>query len=98
MTLILNEQEYRNLRDPKWKRGEVKGGFQSLMETLLLRTNNTTKQIHLNQELFERIHRYAFAYGSGGWENALVAIFGRLLGPKLDKYLRPKDEQGEMFP
>lgn len=95
MTLTLNHEEYKNLADPKWRRGNPPGGFQNLIETCLLRTNHKTKQIHLDQEVLERIHRYAFAYGSGGWENALVGIFGRLLGGKLDKYLIKKEVQNE---
>jgi hypothetical protein len=90
MILTLTHEEYKNLADPKWRRGNPPGGYQNLIETCLLRTNPKTKDIHLDQEIFERIHRYAFAYGSGGWEDGLTGIFGRLLGPKLDKYLKKK--------
>ena len=97
MKLKLNEQEYKRLIDPKWQRGEEKGGFQGLMEALVLRTNRATKEIHLEGEHFKRIRRYAFAYGAGGWQDTLMAIFRRLLGDKLDKYLPPEDEQREML-
>jgi hypothetical protein len=33
----------------------------------------------------EEIVRYAFGYQHGGWQDRLVAIFGRTLGPELGR-------------
>lgn len=61
------------------------GGFQSLMVKLQTRTNQTTGELILMPSLLERIPRYAFDYGNGGWENRLMAIFSRSLGPRLGR-------------
>jgi hypothetical protein len=97
--ITLDYQEYRNLIDPKWTRAKVPGGFQNLMKLCVLRTDRDTRIIRLTQDMMEKIHRYAFAYKRGGWENGLKAIFSRHLGPKLDKYLivTPKLKQTEML-
>lgn len=61
------------------------GGFQSLLVALQGKINRATGEIVLTPQDRERIERYAFDYGNGGWESRLVAIFGRTLGPKLDR-------------
>lgn len=61
------------------------GGYQSLLVGLQQRINRETGHIVLNKRDLERIPRYAFDYGVGGWENRLVAIFGRTLGSKLGR-------------
>ena len=61
------------------------GGFQSLMVKIQTRTNHATGELTLTPPLLERIPRYAFDYGNGGWENRLMAIFSRSLGPSLGR-------------
>ena len=60
---------------------EKDGGWQGLMVGLQKRTNKTTGHLTLLAADIEQIRRYAFRYGNGGWENRLIAIFGRHLGP-----------------
>ena len=60
------------------------GGWQSLMVTLQTRVH-PTGEIELNGDDLERISRYAFDYGNGGWEKRLHKIFGRTLGPMLGR-------------
>jgi hypothetical protein len=55
------------------------------MVTLQERCDRATSEISLTARLRERIRRYAFSYGNGGWEIRLVSIFGRHLGPRLDQ-------------
>ena len=59
-----------------------KGGFQALLVKLQSQTDSSGR-LFLSNQLLERISRYAFCYGNGGWENRLVAIFGRVLGSGL---------------
>ena len=81
---ILNEEEINLLfkQDPETK-GE--GGFQSLMVKLQNQFNPEIKEIELDVEDLERIPRYAFDYGNGGWENRLVGIFSRHMGSLLGR-------------
>lgn len=84
MDLILNEDEIQTLflQDPS-TRGN--GGFQSLMVRLQEKCDRTSGAIKLTPADREQIRRYAFDYKNGGWETRLVRIFGRHLGPRLDK-------------
>lgn len=61
------------------------GGFQSLMKRLQKQLNHGTGTIHLTADDLEDIRRSAFEYAEGGFEDRLVAIFGRVLGPKLGR-------------
>jgi hypothetical protein len=61
------------------------GGFQQLLVNFRKRVDVKTGILALSEEHRERIARYAFDYGNGGWEDRLVAIFGRSLGPKLGR-------------
>jgi hypothetical protein len=61
------------------------GGYQSLLVSLQERVNKVSGAIVLTHDDLERIPRYAFDYGNGGWENRLSAIFGRVIGPKLGR-------------
>lgn len=61
------------------------GGFQSLMVSIQKRINRATGQLLLTTDDLERIPRYAFDYRKGGWEDRLIAAFGRVLGPKLGR-------------
>jgi hypothetical protein len=83
-TIILNAEETAELfkQDPGTA-GD--GGYQSLLVSLQGKVNRANGQITLTLQDRERIRRYAFDYGNGGWEDRLVAIFGRTLGPKLDQ-------------
>lgn len=61
------------------------GGFQGFLVSLQNRIDRTTGEIDLTPQDLERIPRYAFDYGNGGWENRLVDIFGRVLGHRLGR-------------
>lgn len=61
------------------------GGYQSLLVGLQGQINRSTGELRLYASDLERIPRYAFDYGNGGWENRLTAIFARILGPKLGR-------------
>lgn len=70
--------------------GVRKGGFQSLMKKL--RSNlDATGALQLDEFDLERIPRYAFKYKGGGWQDRLLVIFSRTLGPDLArcKFARP---------
>ena len=60
------------------------GGFQSLLVSLQSRVQANGDLI-LGLDDLERIPRYAFDYGNGGWENTLMSIFSRTLGGKLGR-------------
>ena len=61
------------------------GGFQSLLVRLQGNINRTTGELPLSDQDLERIARYAFDYGNGGWELRLVGAFGRTLGARLGR-------------
>lgn len=81
---ILNSAEIDCLfrQNPSTKKD---GGFQSLLVKLQKQTNRSTGVISLNARDLERISRYAFDYGNGGWENRLLGIFSRNLGKSLGR-------------
>jgi hypothetical protein len=83
-TVTLNEEEKNILlrQDPAT---ETDGGFQKLLVTLQYLVDEETGVIELPGVLLERIPRYAFDYGNGGWENRLKGIFSRTLGPNLGR-------------
>lgn len=74
------EQSILFRQNPKTRKD---GGWQSLLVKLQKQTNLRTGIIYLTPKDIERIHRYAFKYGNGGWEDRLTSIFGRTLGPRL---------------
>ncbi|MBK8035817.1 MAG: aspartyl-tRNA synthetase [Verrucomicrobiaceae bacterium] len=84
-TITLNEQELAILgrQDPET---ETDGGWQSLLVGLqkVVQDNGV---ITLTDTQLERIPRYAFNYGNGGWEGRLLGVFGRTLGPGLDGHV-----------
>jgi hypothetical protein len=84
LNLQLNPEEIEVLmqQDPASESG---GGYQKLLVTLQYLLDPATGTIETPDVLLERIPRYAFDYGNGGWENRLVAIFGRTLGPNLGR-------------
>jgi hypothetical protein len=61
------------------------GGWQQLLVKLQGQTNRTAGRIVLDGDDLEKIPRYAFTYGNGGWENRLTTIFARHLGARLNQ-------------
>ncbi|WP_308984963.1 hypothetical protein [Thalassobacterium sedimentorum] len=61
------------------------GGWQGLLIKLQLQFNTQNMHIELDDNDLERIQRYAFDYGNGGWETRLTGIFGRHLGQELGR-------------
>lgn len=59
------------------------GGFQNFLVQLQHRIDSDTGELELDSEDLERIHRYAFNYKNGGWQNRLKTIFARNLGDDL---------------
>lgn len=84
MLVTLNPEEISILfrQDPRTK-GD--GGYQGLLVKLQRRIDRVTGVIDLKSDDLEKIPRYAFNYGQGGWENRLVGIFGRVLGSRLGR-------------
>jgi hypothetical protein len=84
MLVTLNPAEITILfrQDPRTK-GD--GGYQGFLVKLQKRVIPTTGVIDLKFDDLEKIPRYAFDYGHGGWETRLVSIFGRMLGSKLGR-------------
>ena len=82
--LVLNAVEIEILfrQDPASKDD---GGWQRLLVTLQELTDQPTGEITIPPRILERIQRYAFDYGIGGWEERLTSIFSRTLGPKLGR-------------
>lgn len=79
ITLNTAEAAILNIED------QGQGGFQSLMEKLQSQYDSSSGDITLDEGDLERIPRYAFDYGNGGWENRIAGIFGRTLGAKLGR-------------
>jgi hypothetical protein len=79
----LNDSELELLRrqDPTT---EQDGGYQQLLVTLQGEVEDDTNRIFLTRPVRARIRRYAFHYRQGGWQDRLVAMFSRHLGPHLD--------------
>ena len=84
MNLVLNQAEMAELFLQSAST-EKDGGYQSLLVGMQKKINQATGEILLTAAELERISRYAFDYGNGGWENRLMAIFQRSLGPKLGR-------------
>lgn len=82
-TINLNQEERDELarQDPSTAKD---GGFQALLVSLQSRVQ-ANGDLSLTAEDLERIPRYAFDYGNGGWEDTLVAIFSRELGARLGR-------------
>ncbi len=83
ITVTINEEEREILyrQEPSSK---LDGGWQRLLVTLQELTNEANGEITIPPIILERIQRYAFSYGNGGWEDRLKSIFGRTLGDRLD--------------
>jgi site-specific DNA-methyltransferase (adenine-specific) len=63
---------------------EKDGGWQGLLVGFQKRLNKTTGNITITAADMAQIQRYAYHYKKGGWQNRLLGIFGRTLGPRLD--------------
>ena len=81
ITITLNAAEAVLLNTPD----QGQGGFQALMSKLQSQYEPTTGELRLDDSDLERIPRYAFDYGNGGWENRLVGALGRGLGSRLGR-------------
>lgn len=79
MEIELNAEELAELRKPV----SGQGGFQSFLRALR-RRSAAGGMLRLSPTDLERVKRYAFDYGNGGWEGRLRAMFERHLGPNLD--------------
>ena len=84
MTVRLNSDEIGEL-DRQHASTKGNGGWQSLLVTLQTKVDRTTGLLLLDDDDLERISKYAFDYGQGGWEIRLRKIFGRTLGPALGR-------------
>ena len=84
MILTLEPQEINHLFNQDVTT-ENNGGFQKLLVKLQRQFNRFDNTLYLNETDLERIPRYAFDYGNGGWENRLVQIFSRTLGNNLGR-------------
>lgn len=84
MNIILNSAEVAVLfrQDPDTA---AEGGFQGLLVRLQRKCDPTTGKILLSGDDLEKIPKCAFDYKNGGWQDQLLAIFGRSLGPKLGR-------------
>lgn len=81
-TLNDAETEYLLRQDPTTASD---GGWQSLLVKLQSQYDESTMVIQLDDSDLERIPRYAFDYGNGGWEGRLLGAFSRHLGPNLGR-------------
>jgi hypothetical protein len=81
MLVVMSQQEKSLLfkQDPASRN---KGGFQALLIKLQSHTDNAGR-LFITHSLIEKIQRYAFRYGNGGWESRLVRVFSRTLGKNL---------------
>ena len=61
------------------------GGFENLIRRLQKQVNHATAEIKLTPKDLDDIQRCAFAYKQGGFEDRLLTIFGRVLGPRLGR-------------
>jgi len=77
MIVTLSKYELEALFRHEYSRS---GGFQNFMKSLQDKVH-----LYLDEQDLERIQRYAFDYGAGGWEDQLKAIFQRHLGPNLGR-------------
>jgi hypothetical protein len=84
MTVNLSDREIAEL-DKQNPATANNGGFQNFLIRLRRQCDSATGELALSVSDLERIPRYAFGYGNGGWENRLKNIFGRTLGSNLGR-------------
>jgi hypothetical protein len=61
------------------------GGYQAFIVRLQQQLRRGTQEMILSDQDQEDIARYAFDYQQGGWQDRLLAIFGRTLGSELGR-------------
>lgn len=61
------------------------GGFEDFLRRLQRQINHATATIKLSEKDVSDIPHFAFDFTQGGWENRLITVFGRTLGPKLGR-------------
>jgi hypothetical protein len=81
-TLNTEEQEFLFRQNPA---ARSDGGWQSLLVKLQDQFDAASMEITVDDRDLERIPRYAFDYGNGGWEGRLSGVFGRHLGARLGR-------------
>jgi hypothetical protein len=102
MEITLNPQEMAVLQRPV----SGQGGYQTLLRGLRRKLDRHSGNLRLSHHDLERIPRYAFDYGNGGWEDRLRAVFARHLGSQLGRSwsgfgnfrtasVRPEEPQSE---
>lgn len=77
----LTKEEIQELDLPV--RGQ--GGFQSFIKRLQSQVNHATNTIKLTDTDIEDIQHHAFDFEQGGFQDRLLRIFGRVLGPTLGR-------------
>lgn len=82
ITLTTQEMSILFQQDPSTKDN---GGFQNFLISLQEKINPTNRVIDLTTSDLEKIPRYAFDYGNGGWEDRLKGIFKGSLGTSLGR-------------
>ena len=84
MLIQLNQSEINELfkQDPDTKSD---GGYQRLLVNFQERIDSSNSTLDLTTNDLEKIPRYAFDYGQGGWEDRLRKIFERHLGSDLGR-------------
>jgi len=88
--VVLNPEEIAALdeQDPATA-GD--GGFQRFIVRLQQELRRASQELILPDADQEAIAHYAFDYKQGGWQNRLIRIFGRELGPRLGRPEPPQD-------
>lgn len=78
--IVLNDDEIAELFRQSPETGGD-GGFQAFLVRLQKQYRAGTKELRLEEGDLDDIQRYAFDYKQGGWENRLIKMFSRHLGP-----------------
>ena len=89
--VVLNDAEIA-LLDEQDRSTAKDGGFQNMLVGFQSRLRRGTSELKLSDDDVDRIARYAFEYGNGGWEDRLIGIFGRVLGPNLGRDPKAADD------
>lgn len=79
--LELNADEIAELDRP----ANGVGGFQSFIRRLQSQVNHATATIKVTGDDVAEIQHYAFDFEQGGFQDRLLFIFSRVLGPKLGR-------------
>lgn len=90
MWVVLNKEEI-GLLDKQDPATAGDGGYQGMLVDFQQRLRRGTQELQLSDDDIEKIARYAFDMGNGGWQTRLIGIFGRVLGPELGR-TRPTND------